>query len=94
MCITKNVNKLLSSRLVDIQHQSWANAQYSRKECLDIVGIPRKVKDKKLEESVVGIFDKLGCIIDTDWIEACHGVSKNNNTVIFKFIERKDCKKA
>ena len=93
MCVTKNVNNLLSSRLVDIERQCWANAQYSRRECLDIVSIPSEVKDETLEESVVGIFDKLGCSIDSDRIEACHRVSKNNNTVIVKFTRRKDCQK-
>ena len=38
----------------------------SRRKRLDIVVNPNKV-----EESVVGIFDKLGCSIDTDRIEAC-----------------------
>ena len=93
VCVTKNVNNLLSSRLVDIERQCWANAQYSRRECLDIVSIPSEVKDETLEESVVGIFDKLGCSIDSDRIEACHRVSKNNNTVIVKFTRRKDCQK-
>ena len=37
--ISKIANDLLSSRLVDIERQCWANAQYFRRECLDIVGI-------------------------------------------------------
>ena len=93
MCILKNVNDLLSSRLVGIELQCWANAQYSRRECLDIVGIPNEVKDESLEESVVGIFDKVGCNIDVDSIEACHRVSGNNNIVIVKFVRRKDRQK-
>ena len=50
-----------------------------------------EVVDEILEESVVGIFDKLGCSNDLDWIEACHQVRKNNSTVIVKFTRRKDC---
>ena len=76
-----------------MERQCWANAQYSRRECLDAVGIPSEVKDETLEENVVGIFDKLGCNINSDRIEACHRVSKNNNTVIVKFTRRKDCQK-
>ena len=37
--ISKIANDLLSSRFVDIERQCWANAQYSRRECLDIVRI-------------------------------------------------------
>ena len=63
------------------------------KQCLDILGIPSEVKNETLEENVVGIFDKLGCSIDTDRTEACHRVSKNNSMVIVKFTRRKDCQK-
>ena len=66
VCVTKNVNNLLSSRLVDTERQCWADSQYSRREYLDIVRIPREVKDETLEESVVEIFDKLGCSTDSD----------------------------
>lgn len=34
--ITENVNNQLSSRLVDIKHLYWENAEYSRSECLYI----------------------------------------------------------
>ena len=93
MHISKNVSDLLSSRLVDIERQCWANTQYFRRECLDIVGIPNEVKEESLEQSVVGIFDKLGCSIDADRIVTCHQVSKNNNTVTVKFTRSKDYQK-
>ena len=60
---------------------------------LDIVGIPSEGKGETLEESVVGIFDKLGSSIDADRTEACHRASKNNKTVTVAFIRRKDCQK-
>ena len=41
--ITKNVNTLLSSRLVTLDRQCWANVHYSRRECLDIVDISPEV---------------------------------------------------
>ena len=90
VCVTKNVNNLLSSRLIDIERQWWANAQCFKREYLDIISIPSEVKDETLEDRVVGIFDKLGCSIDSDWIETCHRVSKNNSTVIVKLTRRKD----
>ena len=65
--------------------------QYSKMGCLYIVGIPNEVKYQTLEESVVGIFDKISYNIDTDRIEAYHRLSKNNNLAIVKFTRRKDC---
>ena len=36
-----------------MERQCWANAQYSRTECYDIVGIPREVSGEVLEEKVL-----------------------------------------
>ena len=89
--VTKQVNTLLSSRLVSIGRQCWLHAQYSRRECLDIVGIPSEVEADALEEKVVVICEKLRCNIPTERIEACHRISKKNPIVIVKFSRRKDC---
>ena len=44
------MNTLLSERLQTIEKQCWANAQYSRRECLEISGIPLSVSDNDLED--------------------------------------------
>ena len=69
-----------------------ANAQYSRKECVEVVGIPRQVDDKHLEVKVLSIFQKAGCTIAPEFIDVCHQLGKNNDRVIVKFTRRKDCK--
>ena len=45
-------NNSLNERLIALERQCWANAQYSRRECLEITGIPSSVSDKDLEEVV------------------------------------------
>ena len=92
LSITKNANTLLSSRLVTLERQCWENAQYSRQECLDIVGIPCEVSREVLKEKVLNIFDKSGCSISYDHIEFCHRISKKRATVIAKLSQRKDCR--
>ena len=49
--ITKNTNSLLLKRVVDLERECWANAQYSRRECLELVGIPASVSHDTLENS-------------------------------------------
>ena len=44
--ITKNVNILLSSRLVTLERQCRANVQCSRRECLDIMAFLVKLVGK------------------------------------------------
>ena len=40
LSITKRVNTELAKRIVTLEHQCMANTQYSRKECVEVVGIP------------------------------------------------------
>ena len=40
--VTKQVNTLLTSRLISIEQQCWLDTQYSRRECPNIIGISRK----------------------------------------------------
>ena len=89
--IAKNINNLLSQRVVYLERQCWANAQYLRRECQDIVGIPPPVDENSLEEKVIEIFEKVGCNIDSSNIEACHRITERNGSVIVKFSRWKDC---
>ena len=86
--IAKNINNLLQG-VVDLERQCWANAQYSRRECLEIVGSPHS-DDNSLEEKIAQVFKKIGCNIDSSKIEACHCNPKRNYRVIVKFSRRKD----
>ena len=76
LIVVKQVNSVLSERLVSMERQCWANAQYSRRECLELVSVPHSVSDGDLEEKVLKIFEKVGCPIEGNHIEACHRISK------------------
>ena len=43
LTISRNVNVKLMERLVVTEQKCWANEQYSRRECLEISGIPESV---------------------------------------------------
>ena len=62
----------------------------SRRECLEVAGIPRDVSNENLELKVLEVFSKVGCEILSGDIEACHRLT-NNDRVIVKFLRRKDC---
>ena len=59
LAVTRNANTLLSFHLVDIEKQCWANAQYSRRETLEIVGLPKSFKNDEAETNVCQIFKVL-----------------------------------
>ena len=92
LSIAKRVNTELTKRILTLEGQCWTNAQYSRKEFVEVVGIPCQVDDKHLEGKVLSIFQKVGCTIAPEFLGDCHRLCKNNDRVIVKFTRRKDCK--
>ena len=47
VAVTRHGKLLLSSHLVDTEMQCWANAQYSRRETLEILGLPESFANEK-----------------------------------------------
>ena len=72
------------------ERQCWKNAQYSRRGTLEIVDIPNSVGNSVLEETVRGVFKKIGVEIDEWDVQACHHLKGKERTIV-KFINRKDC---
>ena len=79
----KNVNHLLSKRLVDMERK------WSRRECLELVGIPPSVKDDDLEKVFTKNFNKVGINITERDMQAFHCIREEGRTFI-KLSNRKD----
>ena len=60
LAITKNVNTQLHNCFINMERQCWANAQYFRRECLEIVRIPTSVPDNELEKAFCKLSTRLG----------------------------------
>ena len=89
VAIVKNVNEKLLNQLIETERQCWDNAQYSRRECLDVVGIPTSIPNDLLEANISKVFDKLGLHVEGKDIQACHHL-KDNDRAIIKLSKRKD----
>ena len=87
--ITKNVNMLLSNQLNETGKQCWANAQYSCRECIEIVGIPSTADKENLKSKVCEFFYKIEVTVTENDIEACHRL--NGDKTIAKFCKHKMC---
>ena len=91
LSVSKSVNSKLHERVVSLERQCWGNSQYSRRECLEITGIPDSIGNDDLEETTIKIFDKLDVAIDPSKTEDCHWLKSNGpKKVIIKFARRKD----
>ena len=87
----KKVNDALVKQLSSVERQCRKNAQYSRRECVEVVGISSLVEHDQLEPTVCRILHHIGVNISEDKIEACHRLGKNSDRIIVKFSSRKDC---
>ena len=87
--IVKTVNNNILKQLENTERQCWANAQYSRRECVEVIGIPKTVESKDLEHTVCKVFNSIGFDTGEDRIEACHRLTKSDRTIV-KFSRRKD----
>ena len=85
---TRIENNSLNERLIALERQCWANAQYSRREYLEIIDIPSSVSNKDLEEFLCKAITKAGVNINAEDIEDFHRVGNKGQTII-KFGTRK-----
>ena len=67
--------------------------QYSRRENIEIIGIPDNISDNELEPIVLRILNSIGVNITSFDITACHRLKKERNSskrnVIVRFVSRK-----
>lgn len=87
--ISKNVTDLLKKQIIALEIQSNKTDQYSRRECLEISGIPGSIADDNLEELTLEIFKSIDVDIPTENVHACHRIGKKGNAII-KLVNRKD----
>ena len=85
---------ILENKILDLEIQNNNLDQYSRRNNVEISGIPQSVSDNQLEEKVVDILKAIDVNITTNEIEACHRLGKKKNNVIVWVINRKNCIKA
>ena len=82
------VNANLVQRVVRLEKASHNSQQYSRRDTVEICGIPSSVSDGDLEETVIQILDKVDVTATPNDIQACHRLHDKTRTII-KFVNRK-----
>ena len=89
--ISRNVNDKLTDKLVVLERKCHANEQYSRRECLEILGIPAEVGDKDIEKKVLEVLDAIDAPVNMDLVENCHHIPSKGSPkkVILKLSRRK-----
>ena len=92
LSISRTVTTNQKKQIIELERQCWMNEQYSRRECLEVAGIPSDTENSKLEETVLKVFSNIDVDVDPKNIEACHWLNSKSGAkkVIIKFSKRKD----
>ena len=79
-----------SKRLIEVERNIHFQSQYSRRECIEIVGIPSDVPQNDLEKKVIDVFSVAGVAVSSRDFQAVHRINNKSNVVIAKLSNRKD----
>ena len=95
LVITKNVNSRLEERIINLEKNQAKGEQYSRRNNVELSGIPNSICDEDLENTVINICKESGIDVNARDIEGCHRLPLSRNSrghdkrVIVKFVNRK-----
>ena len=70
--VVKKVNYLLKKRVIELEKSQAKEEQYSRRNNVEISGIPHEILDNNLEDKVIDICKDAGIEIGHMDIEGCH----------------------
>ena len=72
LTIVRNVNSKLVERVMTSELQCWENAQYLRRDMLEMVVIPISVRNNDLEQKVCDMFQEICMNICDRDSQLCH----------------------
>ena len=96
--VVKKFNTLLEKRVIELDKCQAKAEQYSRRNNVEISGIPHEILDNNLEDKVIDICKDVGIKIGHVDIEGCHRLPLGGNNaggtkrIVVKFVNRKDVK--
>ena len=89
LLISKNCISLLLKRITNLERNALNNAQYVRRETIEINPIPHSIPTTDLENKICQVLSLTGTTVTSDNLQACHSM-KNKEKVIVKFKDRKE----
>ena len=82
---SKNCNRLLTEKIVQLEKYAVNNAQYHRRKSLEINPVTSSIGDDVIENSVCRALSLTSHEMKPDYLQACHRFKKKKDTVIVKF---------
>ena len=71
-----------------MEREHYQMQQYSRRDCIELVGVPTSVEDKNLEKKSLEILKSINVEVQPSEVQACHRMFDKKRFII-KFLNRK-----
>ena len=79
----RNKVGFLEKKLTEVEISRNKLEQYTRRNNIEIRGIPPRIPDEKLEEKVIEVFGAMNIAITKNDVEDCHRLGKSSeNTIV------------
>ena len=88
LVITRNCNRLLTKRVIQLERNAVTNAQYHMQESVEVKPVPASISDEELGLNICKALSLTGYEVKPDDLQACHRLKKKE-TVKFKFGKHK-----
>ena len=88
------MNSNLCKKITTLERQCLTNNNYSRRQCLEIFGIPENIENKDLENLTLQIFEQIDISVHPENVEDCHWVktqrsSYSDEKMLTRFVLKK-----
>ena len=77
LAITKNCNRLLTERVVQLERNAVTNAQYHLRESVEVNPVPPSISDEERELNICKELSLTRHDVKPDDLQACHRLEKN-----------------
>ena len=82
LAITRNCNRLLTARVVQLERNAVTNAQYHRRESVEINPVPPSISDEKLELNICKALSLTGYEYKPDDLQPFHCLKKKESVIV------------
>ena len=82
LAIARNCSKLLTEIVVQLERNAVANAQYHRRESVEVNHVPPSANDEELKVNFCKAFSLTGHEVKPDDLQACHRLKKKESVIV------------
>ena len=82
LAITKNCNRLLTERVVQLERNAVTNVQYHRRKSVEVNPVPPSISDAEFQLNIYKALSLTGHEVKPDDLQACHRLKKKESVIV------------